>query len=124
MISLDDIVLPADLIWLDEYKWSGVAQQEDVMADGSVVVQADAQQTGRNITLAGGDNFGWIDKSALEQLRGLAATAGREMTLILNDGSSRNVVFTGDRMTADQVYEHSDPEDGHPYVVTLYLMEL
>lgn len=124
MITLNLIDLPADLIWLDEYKWSGVAQQVDVMADGAVVVQADAQQTGRTITLAGGDNFGWIDKTTLEQLRTLALSAGQEMTLTLHDGSSRNVVFTGERLSAEQVYEHSFPDGGHPYVITLNLMEL
>ncbi len=124
MITLDAITLPADLIWLDEYKWSGVAQQEDIMADGAVVVQADAQQTGRLITLAGGDNFGWIAKSTLESLRTLSRTAGSEYTLVLNDGSERNVVFTGERLSAEQAYEHSYPEDDHPYIVTLYLMEL
>ncbi len=124
MITLGGIELPADLIWLDEYKWSGVVQQEDIMADGAVVVQADAQQTGRLITLAGGDNFGWIAKSTLESLRTLSRTAGSEYTLVLNDGSERNVVFTGERLTAEQAYEHSYPEDDHPYIVTLYLMEL
>ena len=124
MIKLDANELPADLIWLDEYQWSGVAQQVDVMADGAVVVQADAQATGRTITLAGGDNFGWIDKTTLEQLRTLSLSAGQEMTLELHDGSSRNVVFTGERLNAEQVYEHSFPDGGHPYMVTLYLMEL
>ena len=124
MITLDGITLPEDLIWLDEYKWSGVAQQEDIMADGAVVVQADAQQTGRPITLAGGDNFGWIAKSTLESLRTLSRTAGSEYTLVLNDGSERNVVFTGERLTAEPVVEHNTPADTDYYVATLYLMEL
>lgn len=123
-ITLDAIALPADLLWLDEYQWSSVAQQVDVMADGAVVVQADAQQTGRLITLAGGDNFGWMDRTTLELVRAKANLAGEQMTLVLNDGISRNVVFTGDRLTAEQVYEHSHPEDAHPYKVTLYFMEL
>jgi len=89
-----------------------------------VVVQADAQQTGRLITLRGGDNFGWIFKNVLEQLFALSRQAVLEMSLTLNDGSTHNVVFTGERIKADQVYEHSDPEDDHPYIVTLYFMEL
>ncbi len=124
MIQLDDITLPEDLIWIDEYQWSGVAEQIDIMSDGAVVVQADAQQTGRLITLRGGDNFGWIFKNVLEQLFALSRQAVLEMTLTLNDGSTHNVVFTGERIKADQVYEHSDPEDDHPYIVTLYFMEL
>ena len=98
MIQLDDITLPEDLIWIDEYQWSGVAEQIDIMSDGAVVVQADAQQTGRPITLRGGDNFGWIFKSVLEQLFALSRQAVLEMTLTLNDGSTHNVVFTGERV--------------------------
>jgi hypothetical protein len=122
-MTLDAITLPADLLWLDEYKWSGVAQQVDIMADGSVVVQADAQQTGRAITLAGGDDFGWIDRATLELLRAKAGQPGLEMTLTLGDGV-HNVVFSGERLTAEPVYAVSDPDAAHPYVVTLYLMEL
>ena len=124
MITLGAIELPADLLWIDEYKWSSVAQQVDIMADGAVVVQAEAQQTGRPITLAAGDNFGWISKATLELLRTAANAPGTEYTLTLNDASTRNVVFTGNRLEAEQIYEHSHPEDGHPYKITLYLMEL
>lgn len=123
-ITLDAIALPADLLWLDEYQWSSVSQQVDIMADGAVVVQADAQQTGRPITLAGGDNFGWMDRATLELVRAKANIAGQQMTLTLNDGGAHNVVFTGDRLTADPIYEHSYPETTHPYKVTLHLMEL
>lgn len=123
MNTLDDIQLPTDLIWLDEYRWSGVQQQEAIMADGAIVVQADAQQTGRTITLAGGDNYGWVDKATLELLRLKAQSAGLQMTLVHN-GTTRNVIFTAERLTAQPVYEHSYPDESHPYSVTLYLMEL
>ena len=123
-ITLDSIVLPEDLIWIDEYQWSGVQQQTDIMADGAVVVQADAQQTGRPITLRGGDNFGWIDKATLESLRTMARTAQAEYTLTLHDAVERNVVFTGDRLQAEQVVERSDSDDTDFYIATLYLMEL
>jgi hypothetical protein len=124
MITLDEITLPDDLLWLDEYQWTPVAQQTDIMADGAVVVQADAQQTGRAITLTGGDDFGWIDRATLETLRGKANIAAAQMVLTLHDGTPRTVVFTGDRLTATQIYEHSWPEGTHPYRATLYFMEL
>lgn len=124
MITLDTITLPADLLWIDEYKWSGIAQQTDIMQDGAVVVQADAQQTGRPVTLQGGDNFGWIDKATLESLRTLARNPGLEITLTMHDGVARNVVFTGDRLVAEAVVEYSETDPGDYYSVTLYLMEL
>lgn len=123
-MTLDTITLPADLLWVDEYRWTRVAQQVDIMADGAVVVQADAQQTGRPITLAGGDNFGWIDRTTLELLRAKANQPGLVMTLTLADGTPRSVVFAEERMSAVQIYEHSHPETDHPYRVTLHFLEL
>lgn len=124
MITLDDITLADDLLWIDEYKWSGIAQQTDIMQDGAVVVQADAQQTGRPITLQAGDNFGWMDKATTELLRDKARQPGLQMTLTMHDGVVRNVVFTGDRLVANQVIDYSETDPGDYYSVTLYLMEL
>ncbi len=124
MITLDNITLPDDLLWIDEYKWSGVQQQTDIMADGAVVVQADAQQTGRPITLQGGDNFGWIDRATLELLRLKARDAGLQMTLTMHNGVTHNVVFTADRLSATPVVDYSNPANDDYYTITLYLMEL
>ncbi len=124
-MTLDDITLPDDLLWLDRYKWSGVAQQEDVMADGSLVIQADTQQTGRPITLQGGDNFGWLSKAAIDAVRAKAVQAGLQMSLTLpGETTPRNVVFTGDRLIAEPVVDYATPDDGDYYTCTLYLMEL
>ena len=124
MITLDTLTLPDDLIWTDEFRWSPVAQQESVTLDGALVVQAMAQQTGRPITLAGGEDYAWVRRSLLTQLRAKSVTPGLEMTLTLNDGIARTVVFTGERLTADPVWEVAHPEDDQPYVVTLYFREV
>ncbi len=124
-MTLDDITLPDDLLWLDRYKWSGVAQQEDVMADGSLVIQADTQQTGRPITLQGGDNFGWISKAVIDALRAKAVQAGLQMSLTLpGETTPRNVVFTGERFIAEPVVDYATPDDGDYYTCTLYLREM
>jgi len=124
MITLDTLDLPADLIWTDEFRWSPVAQKESVTLDGALVVQAMAQQTGRPITLAGGEDHAWVRRSLLAQLRALSVTPGLEMTLTLNDGIARTVVFTGERLTADPVWTVSDPDDEQPYVVSLFFREV
>jgi hypothetical protein len=124
MITLDALTLPSDLIWTDEYRWSPVAQQENVTIDGALVVQAMTQQLGRPITLAGGETYAWVRRDLLDQLRAKAGTAGLEMTLTLNDGIARSVVFTGERLTADPVWTVSDPDDDQPYVVTLFFREV
>ena len=118
MITLDNITL-ADAPARPAYA-SGTLN----LADGAVVVQADAQQTGRPITLQGGDNFGWIDKATLELLRLKARDAGLQMTLTMHNGVTHNVVFTADRLSATPVVDYSNPANDDYYTVTLYLMEL
>lgn len=117
------IDLPDDLIWVDEYRWSPVAQQETVTLDGALLVQAMAQQAGRPITLEGGSDYAWITKETLAALRTLEATAGAELTLNLR-GTEHTVIFTGDRLRADPVWPIADPDADQPYAVTLYLREV
>jgi len=124
MITLDGISLTSDLLWIDEYAWTPVAQQVDIMSDGAVAVQEDAQLTGRLITLIGGDTFGYVKKSVVDLVKAKADTPGLQMTLVLNDGRSFNVVFTGDRYNANPVADNSDPDADFYYTLSLYLMVL
>jgi hypothetical protein len=124
MITIDELTLPADLIWTDEYRWTPVAQQETVTLDGALVVQAMAQQTGRPITLSGGENHAWVRRDLLEQLRAKANTPELQVTLTLNDGSAHTVIWTDERLTADPVWDVAHPEDDQPYIVTLYFKEV
>lgn len=124
MITLNGIALTSDLLWIDEYAWSPVAQQVDIMSDGAVVVQAETQQTGRSISLLGGDSYGYVKKSVVEAVRALSEEAGLEMTLVLNDGSSYNVVFVDERFTAEQACDNNNPSSAFQYFISLYLMEL
>ena len=124
MITLDGLDLTADLLWIDEYTWNGIAQQEDIMIDGSVVVQASQQQTGRLVSLVGGDTFGYVKKSVVDSLKVLAEDPGRQMTLTLNDGRTFNVVFTGDRYTANTAADHNNPSAEYLYIISLFLMVL
>ena len=124
MITLAGISLTSDLLWADEYDWTTISQQEDIMSDGSVVVQADAQQTGRPITLLGGDTFGYVAKSVVDSISTLANNPGLEMELILNDGSTHNVIFTENRFTAEQACDNNNPSADFLYFISLFLMEL
>jgi len=124
MISLDALDLTADLLWVNEYAWSSVGQVEDVMSDGSVVVQSESQQTGRLITLVGGDTFGYVTKAVVDQLRVKSESPGLQMTLTLNDARTFNVVFVDDRFKAQTVADHNNPSSDYLYSLSLYLMVL
>lgn len=124
MITLDDLTLPPDLLWTDEFRWNPVAQQETITLGGALIVQADAQLTGRPVTLAGGGDHGWVPRSLLESLRAKAAQTNLVMTLTLHDGAARSVMFTGERLTADPVWPIADPDSDQPYVITVYFREV
>lgn len=124
MITLDTLDLTSDLLWIDEYAWSSVGQVEDVMSDGSVVVQSESQQTGRLITLVGGDTFGYVTKAVVDQLRVKAENPGLQMTLTLNDARTFNVVFVGNRYEAKTVADNNNPSSDYLYTLSLYLMVL
>lgn len=118
------ISLPADLIWSDEYRWSPVAQQENITLDGSLVVQAMAQQSGRPITLTGGDDYAWIRRDTLAALVALAAQPLAALSLTLADGAPRAVIFTGERITAAPAWPIADPDAAQPYTLSLYFREI
>jgi hypothetical protein len=124
MITLDGLSLTSDLLWIDEYTWTPVSQQEDVMSDGSVVVQAEVQQTGRSITLLGGDTYGYVKKSVVDALKVKAEDPGKLMSLELNDGRTFQVVFTDARFTASTVCDNNNPDSEFLYTLSLYLMVL
>lgn len=124
MITLDGLDLTPDLLWIDEYTWTPISQQEDVMSDGAVVVQAETQQTGRSISLLGGDTYGYVKKSVVDLLQAKAEDPGKLMQLVLNDGRTFQVVFTDSRFTASTVCDNNNPDSEFLYTISLYLMVL
>ena len=70
-ILLDGIALPDDLIWIDEYDHTPITQTVSKAVDGSLIIEAATQAKGRPITLKGDENAAWIDRTALEKLRGM-----------------------------------------------------
>jgi hypothetical protein len=123
MIKLDTLQLPDDLTWTDRYRWSPVVQASTITLAGSLIVQEAAQLSGRPITLAGTASSGWISKVALDSLQALAEVPEAIYTLEMHDGSTRQVMFTGARLTADPVVDYSSPADSDAYTLTLFLME-
>ena len=58
MIVLDGLVLPADLLWSDEFTAGAVAQSTQRALDGSLVVFYGPRQAGQAITLASAPDAG------------------------------------------------------------------
>lgn len=108
--------LPEDLLWVNEFRWSPVAQATERSLTGALLIDVGSRVGGRPITLAGKENFAWILRSGLETLQAWAALPGQQFTLTHN-GVARTVIF--DHGTAEEsgaikqvepVIDYSDPE--------------
>lgn len=90
MITLDGLQLPDGLLWTDEFDSSSVRQSVQYTLGGKQIIQHQVLKTNRKITLAGGNNYGFMLRSVLLQCR---AFAGDNIThtLILHDARSFQV---------------------------------
>ncbi len=92
-MTLDEITLPDDLEWVDEFDYSSIVQNMQYGVTGSLFIQESKKQAGRFITLAGSDDMAWLNRTEVVALQAKADTADLEMTLTLSDGRSFNVRF-------------------------------
>lgn len=132
-ITLDDIVLPADLQWIDEYGDGSdlVGQVVSTTITGALVIQTNAQQAGRRITLQGRQEgnagFAAITRATVEALRTLAADIDETHTLTFSDGRTFDVVFRRDDGPAVEAtpFRFADPpDDDDLYYPTIRLMQV
>lgn len=80
MIQLAHVLLPAGLLWTDEFGWQPVAQAVDRALDGSRVSFSSALTGGRPITLESGS---WLKYSDVQALQELASQPGATYALEL-----------------------------------------
>jgi hypothetical protein len=130
---LGGVSLPPDLQWVDEFGDGSdlVGQVEQVTVTGALVVQVNAQQAGRRITLQGRlegrVGFAAITRAQLDAVRALAAVAGATYTLTFSDGRAFTVLFRrGDGPAVEaaplKVIEGADA--GDLYFPTIRLMQV
>ncbi|WP_432745764.1 hypothetical protein ABXJ76_07805 [Methylobacter sp. G7] len=124
-ITLDAITLPEDLIWTDEFDWSPRQQKETYTLTGALVVELGIKQKGRSITLVGGEQAAWIERSVLMSLYAKLDSAS-VMTLTLNDARVFSVVFSADSrpIEAALIIDYSTPASTDWYSLTLKLMQV
>ncbi|MBW7901270.1 MAG: hypothetical protein H3C26_07325 [Rhodocyclaceae bacterium] len=123
-LRLDDIDLPAGLHWFDEYTAHAVVQSVRRTLDGSLVVYYAALAAGRPITLASGEDHGWLRGSTVDALAVLAASPGAIYTLTLR-GVARRVMFRHHERPAFEarpLWPLANPGPDDWYLATLKLM--
>ncbi len=80
------VTLPGDLQWVDEMTPWKVAQVYETTLTGALLITESARLAGRPITLQSGADFGWVQRSVIEQLQALIDVPnGPVMTLALPD---------------------------------------
>jgi len=112
MITLDDIELPSDLSWPEEFQSRGVAQTTKRAISGAAVVQTALLTGGLPITLTALDDRAWFPRATALRLRDLAASPGRRMTLKLR-GEARRVTWRHEDAPACDLKPLGPPDDDH-----------
>lgn len=122
---LHNLPLPADMVWTDEFSWPTVIKSTEYTLTGALVVDSGQRLAGRPITLAGGDDHGWVTRATIDALRTLASALPGQYVLTLADERSFNVVFAPeDAIQAESVFTVADPGADWWYIATVKLIEV
>jgi hypothetical protein len=124
MITLDGILLPAGLLWSDEFAVARVAQTVRRTLDGSVVVFYGELRAGLPITLSSEPDAGWLTRTQVEALALRAASPGGIYTLTIR-GQTWRVMFRHQEAPAFEarpLVSVANPQPGDFYLATIKLM--
>lgn len=123
---LGALALPSGLIWADEFDWRPVQSAQEYGVTGALVVDVAERLAGRPITLEAADDQGWITRSTLQTLYGLATDPDATFTFQHADGRSFTVMFApgADAIDARPVSRPELPPTSWPYVCTIRLIEV
>ena len=90
---LDGVTLPDSLQWVDEFTWHPVVQSVAYGVTGALFVQEGVKAKGREITLIGTEETGWVTRSVVLSLQTKRDTAGWTGNLTLPDARVFKVMF-------------------------------
>lgn len=120
---LDNLTLPTDLIFVDEFDWSPIEQSQSYSITGALIIQRGVKQAGREITLQGDNTSGLISRADLKLLEA-KLTAAAPIVLTLNDTRTFNVIFNHSKkpIEAKPQVDYSDPTDADLYTLKINLL--
>jgi hypothetical protein len=122
-MQLDNLTLPEDLIWIDEFDWSPIEQSQSYSITGALIIETGTKQAGKPITLSGGQDFGVIGRADLKQLQA-KLTKTTPLVLTLNDTRTFNVIFNHAKNPIDAKpwIDYSTPDDADFYTLKISLI--
>lgn len=124
MATLDGNTLPDNYYLEDEHAWEPVAQYRQRAIDGTLHIQESERIGGRPITITGP----WVTRAEFEDWRERARTQQEDMTLELDDGTSKTVRWRRGRrepaVSGAPLYPQQNPGDDQLHEITLRLIEV
>lgn len=79
-IKIENITL-SGLVFTDDLNHTGIRSDVAKTLDGGLVIWETSEPAGQLITLSGGDDFGWLERSTLQSLQAMASVPGASYTL-------------------------------------------
>jgi len=90
-----EIILPPDLIWVNEFDWVAIAGGVDRTLGGTQIIWANPIQKGRPIDLVANETRGWLTRETVELLHNaLEAMTPMELVFTYSDTSMSGNPFT------------------------------
>lgn len=92
-IKLNNLELPEELVWIDEFAWNPIRMQEKVTLSGvrNIFESSLNSEAGRLITLTSDD--AWIERQDLNTLFSWTKELNKIMEIIMHDDIVYNVRF-------------------------------
>jgi len=126
-ITLNSLTLPYDLMWQDEFLWTGVVSNKRFSIGGVIQIETSSFQanSGRPITLTSEE--AWITREDLLTLLEMASDPDLSMLLTLQDGRTFTVKFRhweDAPIEAVPVKAVADPQSTDYYRLSLKLISV
>lgn len=126
-IILDNLHLPGDLIWEDEFSWSSVDRTDspEFTLGGAPIFEESTKTAGRPITLiAKSESRGpiWLSRGIVESLLEKVSLTDQVMTLTMSDARTFTVRFRGVGVKADPVFHVMPHQVDDRYYLTIQLI--
>lgn len=120
------LLLPDDLLWVDEHAWTPVVTSTSYLVTGALLVQSAIRKKGRPITLAAPSDMAWMTRAKVNRLYEWASLSSGSFEIQLKDARLFTVAFrhADGPLEAEAVKGFTSFEDEDLYRVTARLMEI
>ena len=110
IIRLGGLVLNPSMNWSDRYQSFQVAQSVNRTVGGRAIIFATPLRAGRKITFESTQDNGWLERTVVDTLMGMAAIVGATFLLEVGEDSgtleSYNVIFRHNEPPALEITPH------------------